>query len=162
MMTALLILHGLIAVALLGAVTHQALAVSVRRTESAHALVHARVSAPPNAGAYGTPVVVLYIAAMAWARFVIHAIGFVVRPLLQTLDLRGAKRRLRVEGTFFRHRLMLLPAYWASWKQPLAAEYQSSRLWLTWIDRAGGVVEFPRRPIARGHQGAVPMKVRCP
>jgi hypothetical protein len=28
---------------------------------------------------------------------------------------------------------MLLPAYWACWKQPLEPTYEAARLWLTWI-----------------------------
>ena len=29
--------------------------------------------------------------------------------------------------------LVLLPAYWAAWRQPLAAEYATARVFLTWI-----------------------------
>jgi len=132
MMTALLILHGLIAVALLGAVTHQAFAVSLRRTEARTRSFVARFRAT-DAGAYATTVVVLYVAVMAVGAILYPRYRFVVRPLLQTMDLRSANGAFELKEHLSAIGLMLLPAYWASWKQPLAAEYGSARLWLTWM-----------------------------
>lgn len=132
MMTALLILHGLLAVALLGAVTHQAFAVSVRRIEPRTRSFVARFRAT-DASAYGTPVVVLYVAVMVLGAILYPRYRFLVRPLLQTLDLRSANGAFELKEHFSAIGLMLLPAYWACWKQPLAPEYQSARLWLTWI-----------------------------
>jgi hypothetical protein len=132
MMTALLILHGLLAVALLGAVTHQALAVSLRRTEARTRAFIARFRAT-DAGVYGTPVVILYVAVLAVGAILYPRYRFVVRPLLQTMDLRSANGAFELKEHLSAIGLMLLPAYWACWKQPLAAEYESARLWLTWI-----------------------------
>jgi hypothetical protein len=132
MMTALLILHGLLAVALLGAITHQALAVSVRRIESRTRSFVERFRAT-DASTYGTPVVVLFVAVLALGAILYPRYRFLVRPLLQTLDLRGANGAFELKEHFSAIGLVLLPAYWASWKQPLAPEYQSARLWLTWI-----------------------------
>jgi hypothetical protein len=132
MMTALLILHGLLAVALLGAVTHQAFAVSVRRSEARTRTFFARFRAT-DASAYGTPVVVLFVAVAALGAVLYPRYRFLVRPLLQTLDLRSANGAFELKEHFSAIGLLLLPAYWASWKQPLAAEYESARLWLTWI-----------------------------
>jgi hypothetical protein len=132
MMTALLILHGLLAVALLGAVTHQAMAVSLRRTEARTRSFIARFRAT-DAGAYGTPVAILYVVVMAVGAVLYPRYRFVVRPLLQTMDLRSANGAFELKEHFSAIGLMLLPAYWASWKQPLAQEYASARLWLTWM-----------------------------
>ena len=132
MMTALLILHGLLAVALLGAVTHQVLAISLRRTEARTRSFVARFRAT-DAAAYGTPVVVLFVAVMAVGAVLYPRYRFLVRPLLQTLDLRSANGAFELKEHFSAIGLLLLPAYWACWKQPLAPEYETSRLRLTWI-----------------------------
>ncbi|HEX3486957.1 MAG TPA: hypothetical protein VHT51_18025 [Micropepsaceae bacterium] len=132
MMTALLILHGLIAVALLGAITHQALAVSAGRGEPRTRSFIARFRAT-DASAYGTPVVILYIAVMLLGAILYPRYRFLVRPLLQTLDLRRANGAFELKEHFSALGLMLLPGYWAVWKQPLMPEYAAARLWLTWL-----------------------------
>jgi hypothetical protein len=132
MMTALLILHGLLAVGLLGAITHQALAVSARRVAVRTRSFFARFRAT-EASAYGTPVVFLYLAVMALGAVLYPRYRFLVRPLLQTLDLRSANGAFELKEHFSAIGLMLLPAYWACWRHPLVAEYESARLWLTWI-----------------------------
>jgi hypothetical protein len=132
MMTALLILHGLLAVALLGAVTHQALAVGLRRAETRTRSFVARFRAT-DAGAYGTPVVILYVVVMMAGAILYPRYRFVVRPLLQTMDLRSANGAFELKEHFSAIGLMLLPAYWACWKQPLAPEYQAARAALTWM-----------------------------
>jgi len=132
MMTALLILHGLIAVALLGAVTHQALAVGIRRNEARTRSFIARFRAT-DASAYGTAVVVLYVAVMVLGALLYPRYRVLVRPLLQTLDLRSANGAFELKEHLSAVGLLLLPAYWACWKQPLAQEYAPGRLWLTWL-----------------------------
>jgi hypothetical protein len=132
MMTALLIFHGLLAVALLGAVTHQALAASVRRSELRTRSFFARFRAT-DASAYGTPVTVLFVAVMVLGAILYPRYRLVVRPLLQTLDLRAANGAFELKEHFSALGLMLLPAYWACWKQPLEPGYAATRLWLTWF-----------------------------
>src|SRR5216683_6825635 len=89
MLMALLILHGLSAVALLGAITHQALAASVRRTEPRMRSFFARFRAT-DATAYANAVVVLFLIVAAMGAILYPRYRFVVRPLLQTMDLRAA------------------------------------------------------------------------
>jgi hypothetical protein len=132
MITALLILHGLLAVALLGAVTHQALAISARRAEARTRSFVARFRAT-DAAAYSTPIAVLFVAVMVLGAVLYPRYRFIVRPLLQTLDLRSANGAFELKEHFSAIGLMVLPAYWACWKQPLVPEYESARLWLTWI-----------------------------
>ena len=57
----------------------------------------------------------------------------VVRPTLQTLDLRAANGVFEIKEHLSAIGLVLLPAYWASWRQPLVAEYSAVRVGLTWI-----------------------------
>jgi hypothetical protein len=132
MMTALLIVHGLLAVALLGAVTHQALAASVRRSEPRTRSFFARFRTT-DASAYGGPVAVLFVAVMIAGAILYPRYRVVVRPLLQTLDLRAANGAFELKEHFSALGLMLLPAYWACWRQPLEPAYGAARLWLTWI-----------------------------
>ncbi len=132
MMTALLILHGLFAVALLGAVTHQALAASVPRNERRARSFFSRFRTT-DASAYGTPVVVLFVAVMIMGAVLYPRFRLVVRPLLQDLDLRAANGAFELKEHFSALGVLLLPAYWACWKQPLERSYDGARLWLTWI-----------------------------
>ena len=132
MMTALLIFHGLLAVALLGAVTHQAMAASVPRGEPRTRSFFARFRAT-DASAYGTPVAVLFVAVMIVGAILYPRYRLVVRPLLQTMDFRAANGAFELKEHFSALAFLLLPAYWACWKQPLEANYKAARVWLTWI-----------------------------
>jgi len=132
MITALLILHGLLAVALLGAVTHQALAASIRRAETRKRSFFARFRAT-DAAAYSTAVTVLFVAVMIAGAVLYPRYRFLVRPMLQSLDLRAANDSFELKEHFSAIGLVMLPAYWACWKQPLQPEYESARVWLTWI-----------------------------
>jgi hypothetical protein len=53
--------------------------------------------------------------------------------MLQTLDLRSANGAFEIKEHFSAIGLLMLPAYWASWRQPLATKYDWARLSLTWI-----------------------------
>lgn len=132
MLLALLILHGLAAVALLGAVTHQALAASARRTEPRMRSFFARFRAT-DAGAYANAVVILFLIVSVMGAMLYPRYRFVVRPILQTLDLRAANGVFELKEHFSAIGLLLLPAYWASWRAPLAQESSVARVALTWI-----------------------------
>jgi hypothetical protein len=132
MMTALLILHGLLAAALLGAVTHQAFAASVRRSDARKRSFFARFRAT-DAAAYSSPIVILFVAVMIAGAVLYPRYRLLVRPMLQNLDLRAANGSFELKEHFSAIGLIMLPAYWACWRQPLAAEYESARIWLTWI-----------------------------
>jgi hypothetical protein len=132
MMTVLLILHGLVAVALLGAVTHQALAATTKRAESRTRSFFARFRTT-DAAAYSNAVVILFIAVVSMGAVLYPRYRFVVRPMLQTLDLRAANGAFELKEHFSAIGFLMLPAYWASWRQPLAPEYAVARVSLTWI-----------------------------
>ena len=131
MLTALLILHGLFAVALLGATTHQSLAVSLKFGDKRRRSFYARFRAT-DAAAYSHAVTLLFIIVAIMGAVLYPAFRQGVRPLLQTMDLRAANGVFELKEHFSAIGALLLPAYWAAWKQPLALEYQSARIWLTW------------------------------
>jgi hypothetical protein len=130
MTTALLLLHSIVAVALLGAVTHQAFAAS-RRADARKTSFLGRFRGT-DPGAYGTAVVVLFIAVSLMGAFLYPDYRRVVRPLLQTLDMRSPNGAFELKEHFSALGLAILPAYWVIWKKP-AAEYGAARVWLTWI-----------------------------
>ena len=88
-MTALLIVHGPLAVALLGATTHQAFAAMLKRREVRKGSFPARFRAT-DAAAYSNAVVVLFLAVIPIGSILYPRYRLVVRPLLQSLDLRAA------------------------------------------------------------------------
>ena len=132
MTTALLIVHGLLAVALLGSVTHQALAAGFARIEGRARSFRPRFRAA-DAALYSNIVTVLFVIVAVMGAILYPRYRSVVRPMLQSMDLRAANGAFELKEHFSALGLLLLPAYWAVWKQQAAAEYQSARLWLTWI-----------------------------
>jgi hypothetical protein len=132
MFTALVLFHGLVSVALLGALTHQALAVVARRAEARSPSFIARFRRTDPA-AYSTAIVVLFAVVVLTGAVLYPSYRLVVRPTLQTLDLRAANGVFEIKEHLSAMGLVLLPAYWASWRQPLVAEYSAVRVGLTWI-----------------------------
>jgi hypothetical protein len=131
MITALLILHGLVAVALLGAVSHQALAAS-RRGDGRKGSFLARFRGT-DAAAYSNAVTVLVLLVSTLGAILYPQYRLSVRPFVQGMDLRAANGVFELKEHFSALTLLLLPAYWAAWRQPLAPEYALSRVALTWI-----------------------------
>ncbi len=132
MITALLIIHGLIGVALMGAVTHQALSASARRAEIRKNGFVARYRGT-DAAAYRDAIVILYVTVCAIGAVLYPTYRTVVRPMLQDLDFRSANGAFELKEHLSALGLIVLPAYWACWRQPLEPEYAAARVWLAWI-----------------------------
>ena len=132
MFTTLLLFHGLLAVALIGAITHQALAAAAKRSEVGKASFIARFRTT-DAAVYSNAVTVLFAIVIGTGAILYPEYRMVVRPTLQSLDLRAANGVFELKEHLSAIGLLLLPAYWASWRQPLVAEYAGIRLWLTCI-----------------------------
>lgn len=132
MITALLIVHGLLAVGLLGSITHQALAASVKRSEVRARSIYSRLRST-DAALYSDTVAILFLAVALMGAVLYPRYRSVVRPLLQTMDLRTANGAFELKEHFSALGLLLLPAYWVVWKKPIAPVYQTARLWLTWV-----------------------------
>ena len=129
--TVLFTMHALLAVALLGALTHQAIAVlaPLRQGAATGGFVarYRRVQGPAYAGA----VCVLWILTFAFGGWIYTKYRIYVRiPIEQegfykTLGMFELKEHLAVIG------LGMLPIYWFFWKNAKNTEYDSARRWTT-------------------------------
>ena len=86
-----------------------------------------------DAAAYRNAIVILYICVSVLGAVLYPNYRNIVRPALQSLDLRAANGAFEIKEHFSAIGLIVLPAYWACWAQPLQTEYAAARVWLTWI-----------------------------
>jgi hypothetical protein len=122
--------HALLAVALLGALTHQAAAVLAppRAGAAGGFVTHFRSVSGPR---YAAAVCVLWVLAFmlgAWiyARYRLHVrILIEQEQLWKTLGVFELKEHIATIG------VGLLPVYWHLWKNARNAAYDSARKWLT-------------------------------
>jgi hypothetical protein len=127
--TALVILHGLVAVALLGAITHQSLACWAHPRARPNSFFGRFRTVPP--AAFASAVVVLYAAAFALGAVVYWYFSLDIKPTLErtghwpTLGLFDIKEHFSAIG------LALLPAYWVCWRQPRESDSPLTRQLLT-------------------------------
>jgi len=125
--TVLLICHSILAVTLLGALTHQSISIWwPARAGSNSGFVTSLRSV--HAAKYVNAVIVLYLATAIIGGFFLYPTYRVfVRTFLERLG------RLPVVGSFELKEnltaigLGLLPAYWYYWRQPLAPEHARNR-----------------------------------
>jgi hypothetical protein len=129
--TALLIVHGLLAVALLGAITHQALSVWVPASKPAGSFV-GRFRGVAS-GSYVNAVIVLYVLTTVLGAIIYPEYRLNVRLVLEQLELRSQNGAFELKEHFAVVGLAMLPAYWYYWRQPLAADNARSRAVLTAI-----------------------------
>ena len=130
MATALLIVHGLVAVALLGAISHQTLA-TWAPARARPGSFFGRFRAVPSAS-FASAIVVLYAVSALLGAIVYLYFHVDIRPDLeraghwQTLGLFDIKEHFVAIG------LALLPAYWVCWRrQPRADEPARTRAAVT-------------------------------
>src|SRR5215813_6550830 len=127
--TTLLIIHGLLAVALLGAITHQAVAVWMPVRAKAGNFV-TRFRAVPSTS-YVAAIIVLYVVTFAMGAWIYTEYRFTARLALEqlrffkTVGIFEMKEHLATIG------LILLPAYWCFWRRPLSAEHAGARKQVT-------------------------------
>jgi hypothetical protein len=126
--TALLIVHGLLAVALLGAITHQAFAAWAPAARPAGSFVgrFRSVSGP----GYANAIVVLYLLTALVGAIIYAEYRISVRTVLQQLEMRSPEGAFELKEHFAAIGLGLLPAYWYYWRRPLA-EHAFTRAMLT-------------------------------
>ena len=128
MFTVLLIVHGLLAVALLGAITHQTLSVWWPARKPAGFVGRFR-SVP--ATSYANAIVVLYLATAALGAIVYTEYRVVVRVVLEQLDLWKQNGVFELKEHFAAVALGVLPAYWYYWRAPLSGKDERTRAVLT-------------------------------
>jgi hypothetical protein len=131
MATALLIIHGLVAVALLGAISHQTLATwAPARTRPGS--FFGRFRAVPSAS-FANAVVVLYTASALLGGIVYLYFRVDIRPSLERAGHWQALGFFDIKEHFISIGAALLPAYWLCWRRPHTEEPYRVRAALTAI-----------------------------
>jgi len=132
MIVVLLILHGLLAVALLGAITHQALSVlTAPAAKSRWTFVHRFRSV--NGPAYATPIVLLFAVTALGGALLYPQYRIDVRPALEDMQNSAANGVFEIKEHLVVIGLGLLPVYWLFWQQPVAADTAAPRRYVTWL-----------------------------
>jgi hypothetical protein len=127
--TALLILHGLVAVALLGAITHQTLAAWAPSSARPHSFF-GRLRAVRAAG-YANAIIVLYVGTALLGAVIYLSFKVDIQPSLERDRHWHALGLLDLKEDFVAIGLGLLPAYWFCWRRPLGDEGRQTRRALT-------------------------------
>src|SRR5262245_22165820 len=125
MMVALLILHGLLAVALLGAITHQAIGVWLPGRPGSASFVGRMRSVSTTS--YVTAVVVLFIATALLGGIIYPAYRLNVRIVLEQFALHKANGAFELKEHLVAIGLGMLPVYCYLWRQPLVEMHTRSR-----------------------------------
>jgi hypothetical protein len=135
--TILLIIHGLLAIALLGALTHQAVAVvmPVRQIAGAPGFVtrFRAVTGP----AYATAVCVLWILTFLMGAWIYTKYRIYVRIPIEQAGYWKTQGFFELKEHAASFGLGLLPIYWYFWKNPQNREHDGIRKWVTvWLAAA--------------------------
>jgi hypothetical protein len=129
LITATLLLHGLMAIVLLGALSHQALALVGRGGRETLSTRFRSV----DPGGYTNTIVILFALTSLAGAFLYPQYRLTVRPVLEMFDLRAANGIFEIKEQFTALGLLMLPAYWSSWKRAKGSEYFLLRRSLTWL-----------------------------
>jgi len=131
MATVLLILHGLIAVALLGAITHQMLAVWAPLSARTYSFFGRFRAVQPQG--YANAIVGLYVSTALLGAVVYLYFKVDIQPDLERDRHWHALGFFDLKEDFVAIGWGLLPAYWVSWHRPLPNEYGRTEAVLTTI-----------------------------
>jgi len=131
MITALLIVHGLLAVTLLGAITHQAASVLWPRRKPADNFV-GRFRAVAGAS-YSNAIVLLYVSTATIGAAIYPEFRVSIRDVIEELGHRAIMGAFELKEHFMVVGLAVLPAYWLFWRAPLSEQYAKPRAVLTAI-----------------------------
>ena len=131
MITVLLIVHGLLAVTLLGAITHQAFSV-VPPAAAGHRSFFGKFR-NVNSAAYAGPIVVLFMVTALMGGLLYPKYRIDVRTSLEDMQLRAANGVFEIKEHLVAVALGTLPAYWLFWRTPLKPEQAPARRYLTWL-----------------------------
>ena len=131
MITFLFILHGLFAIALLGAITHQAVAVALP-VKSASASFVTRFRAV-KAASYTNAIIVMFLVTFVLGAIVYPTYRIGARITLEDLRMGAAVGSFEMKEHLISFALGLLPAYWYFWRQPLDPQHAGTRKWVTLI-----------------------------
>ena len=132
MIIALLIVHGLLAVTLLGAITHQALSLVPGRTATGPLSFIARFKSV-DSGAYTTAIVVLFVVTAIGGGLLYPQYRLDVRTALEDMQMRAANGVFEIKEHLVAIGLGLLPTYWLFWRVPVVPGQAAARRYLTWL-----------------------------
>lgn len=129
--TILLIVHGLLAVALLGALSHQAMSVlmAARRAVGPRGFV-TRFGSVQGAG-YATAVCVLWIVTFIFGSWIYTKYRIYIRIPIEQDGFWKTQGAFEMKEHLASIGLGLLPIYWFFWKNARDPQYDSARKWLT-------------------------------
>src|SRR5262245_38982475 len=129
MATALLIVHGLVAVALLGAITHQTLAICVPPGAKPHSFF-GRFRAIP-AASFANAIAALYLASALLGALVYLYFKIDIQPILERDRHWHAMGYFDLKEDFIVIGLGVLPAYWFCWRDAVDVQQPYARAILT-------------------------------
>jgi hypothetical protein len=129
--TILFIVHALLAVTLLGALTHQAMSVlmPVRQTAGGVNFV-GRFRAVQGAG-YATAVCVLWVVTFLFGAWIYTKYRMYVRIPIEQEGFWKTQGVFELKEHLATIAMGLLPIYWLFWKNARDPQYDSPRKWLT-------------------------------
>jgi len=128
MFTTLLIIHGLIAVALLGSITHQTAAVCWPAAKGGSFVSSFRAVAGAR---YTIANIVLYLTVVLLGSIIYPAYRLAIRPYLESARLTTINGSFEVKEQFVTIGLGILPLYWLVWRTPLDAKLAVARATIT-------------------------------
>ncbi len=128
--TILMIVHGLLAVTMLGAVTHQAMSVLAPVRQTAEAGIVTRFRAVQGAG-YAATICVLWIITFFFGAWIYTKYRMYVRIPIETQGFWKTQGVFELKEHLASIGLGLLLIYWFFWKNARDPQYDSARKWLT-------------------------------
>jgi hypothetical protein len=123
--TFLFVLHGLCAIALLGAITHQAAAVWLPARGPNPSFV-TRFRAV-KAASYVNAIIVLFLITFVLGAVVYPTYRIGARVFMEDLRMSAPVGSFEVKEHLITFALGLLPTYWYFWRSPLAPETEGAR-----------------------------------
>ncbi len=137
----LLIIHGLLAFALLGAVTHQAASLFWSRGKTGFVESYATV----RAALFTKAIIVLYLLTFTLGSWIYTNYRYTVRPVLEDLGQEAPVGIFEYKEHILAVGLALLPVYWLMWQRIPLSQQKGTRRALTlfiavsvWIGFLGG------------------------
>lgn len=129
--TILLIIHGLLAIALLGALTHQVMSVLIPvRQPGRDAGFVTRFRAVQGAG-YAAAVCVLWVVTFVFGAWIYTEYRTYIRIPIEQQGFWKTQGFFEMKEHLASIGLGLLPIYWYLWKNSMNAEYHGTRKWVT-------------------------------
>jgi hypothetical protein len=125
-MSALLIVHSILAVFLLGAITHQAIGVAWPVTKKAGGFVQAVRGV--NGMNYTNAIIVLFLVTFAIGTIIYPAYRTGVRTILQEYRLFRPEGMFEMKEHLLALSLALLPFYWLLWRHASASNHLARTL----------------------------------